>query len=62
MLFELFDVASATRMVLEGLESPQAFRAVREGARRVAMERHSLDIAAPKLAEMIARVARGAET
>jgi glycosyltransferase involved in cell wall biosynthesis len=61
MLFELFDVASATRLVLEGLESQNAFRAVREGARRVALERHSLDVAAPKLAEMIARVARGAE-
>jgi len=61
LLFELYDVAAAVRLVIDGLEDPLRYRPVREAARRLALQRHSLEVAAPKLAELFAEVARGGE-
>jgi len=54
-------VAAAVRLVIDGLEDPLRYRPVREAARRLALQRHSLEVAAPKLAELFDEVARGGE-
>ncbi|HVE82574.1 MAG TPA: glycosyltransferase [Myxococcales bacterium] len=57
LLFELYDVEAGARLVIDGLEDPVRYRPVREAARKVALQRHALEVAAPKLAELFEEVA-----
>jgi hypothetical protein len=44
--------------VIDGLEDPLRYRPVREAARRVAFQRHALEVAAPRLVELFEEVAQ----
>lgn len=61
LLFELYDTEAAARLVIDGLEDPIRYRPAREAARQVALQRHALEVAAPRLAELFAEVARGGD-
>ena len=57
LLFELYDVDTAARLMTDGLEDPIRYRPVRAAARRLALQRHALEVAAPRLCELLFEVA-----
>ena len=57
LLFELYDVDTAVRLVVDGLEDPIRYRPVREAARKVAVQRHALEVAGRRLCELLLEVA-----
>jgi glycosyltransferase involved in cell wall biosynthesis len=56
LLFELYDAEAAVRLVTDGLEDPLRYRRVREAARKQALQRHAMEVAAPKLCELFFQV------
>jgi glycosyltransferase involved in cell wall biosynthesis len=56
LLFELYDAEAATRLVIDGLEDPLRYRPVQAAARKLALQRHALEVAAPKLCDLFFEV------
>jgi glycosyltransferase involved in cell wall biosynthesis len=57
LLAPLFDVEEQTRLALDVLDEPAKYKAMRKAARRLVVEKYSIEVAVPGLKEFFERVA-----